>query len=206
MKPVLIALLLCLPVAAHGQTVLPAFHDVSGVAANDVLNVRAEPDAQSPIVGSLAPGLVGVEIVRTSEDGKWGLVNLGEVSGWASLSFLKPQARPAWHSLQGGLQCAGTEPFWSLSLDPAAQKATISSPDAGPVSLDIQASWPGEDWRPVAAVDLGGANGAGLATFRAEACSDGMSDMAFGLKADIFLQAAGQFPATAWQGCCTLIP
>ena len=55
----------------------PAWVRVSGVAADDVLNARAEPDAASEIVGRFDPGQGPVEIVEVREvDGqRWGLVS-----------------------------------------------------------------------------------------------------------------------------------
>lgn len=205
MKTLLLCLGFLLPSAAMAQ-VLPAFFDVSGVAANDVLNVRQEPSASSPIVGSLPPDLTGAEVVGLSADGKWGRVNIGEVSGWASMSFLQRQNRPDWFALQGGLQCAGTEPFWTLYTDPVQNSVHINTPDEEGPEMDIVAHWPGEEWRPVAAAQFASEDGGGVVTLRGEACSDGMSDMAFGIRADVFLQATALAEGRALQGCCTLVP
>lgn len=205
MKHVVLCALLSLPLAAEAE-VFPAFFDVSGVAGSDVLNVRNAPDAASPIAGSLPPDLIGIEVVAISEDGKWARVNIGEVSGWAAMAFLKAQDRPAWFALQGGLQCAGTEPFWTLYIDPAEKAAHINTPDEEGPEMDLVSAWPGEDWRQVAAVQFASEEGGGVATLRAEACSDGMSDLNFGLKADVFLQGTTSAPARALQGCCTLVP
>jgi hypothetical protein len=103
---------LALPGAAT-QDGWPAIHDVTGVAADDVLNIRERPDASSPIVGQLAPDAT-VEVIRPNERLTWGLVNAGERTGWVSLRYL--QRRPGqWDGAFPEIaSCFGTEPFWSL--------------------------------------------------------------------------------------------
>lgn len=205
MKALLLCALLGLPFAA-GAEVFPAFFDVTGVAANDVLNVRSAPDAASPIAGALQPSLTGVEVVAVSEDGKWGRLNIGEVSGWAAMAFLKPQTRPAWIALQGDLQCSGTEPFWALSVQPQEKKLSMSSPEARTHFMDITAQWPGAEWHQTVGMTVEGMGASGMAVLRGEGCSDGMSDMRFGISIDLFLQDSGGSSARALRGCCTLVP
>lgn len=96
---------------------LPALYGVAGVAADDRLNVRAEPDARAPVIGDLAHDATAIEVFAFSKEGLWAQVNIGEGTGWAALRFLAPQAE---HTdalgLPAGLSCFGTEPFWNLSF------------------------------------------------------------------------------------------
>lgn len=62
---------------ALAQDIYPALHDVTGVAADDVLNIRSEPSASSPIIGTFSPFETDVEVVALSPDGGWGRVNAG---------------------------------------------------------------------------------------------------------------------------------
>ncbi len=200
-------LALCLGLMAGpvwAETALPALHDVAGVAANDVLNLRAEPDAGAAIVGVLSPDLQGIEVTGLSPDGKWGRVNQAEASGWAAMAFLTPQDNAPWYGLTRGLMCFGTEPFWTLFLDDTS--AHYLTPDQEGPQMGIAARWPGEDWRQVAAVQIGSATGSSLAVIRGEACSDGMSDATFGLAVDIFSQGETAAPAASLRGCCRLVP
>lgn len=205
MKPLILLLCLLFPGIAAAQT-LPALYDVSGVAADDVLNIRAKPDASAAIIGSLAPKATDVEVVALSADGKWAQVNGAEASGWAALQFLHAQGGPDWFALQSYLTCFGTEPFWSFYLDPAQHSVHLNTPDEEGPEQDIVSQWPGSTWQPVAAMQFASEDGGGVAVLRGQACSDGMSDRAFGLSLDLFLQPSDNGPAASLHGCCSLAP
>lgn len=202
-----LALLLCLlfPGIAAAQA-LPALYDVIGVAADDVLNIRAAPSASASIIGGLAQTATGVEVVAFSADGKWAQVNTHEASGWSSLRFLRPQGRPDWFALRSDLRCFGTEPFWSFYLDAAQETVHLNTPDEEGPEQDILSHWLGSRWQPVAAMPFASDGGDGMAVLRAQACSDGMSDRAFGLTLDLFLQKSSTGPAASLHGCCSLMP
>jgi uncharacterized membrane protein len=206
MRGVAVCLALLLPGLAGAEGSLPAWHDVGGVAADDVLNVRQLPDAASPILGSLPSALAGIEVVALSDDGKWGRVNIGEASGWAAMAFLVRQDQSDWFAAQSGLQCSGTEPFWALHLDPVEKRITMSSADSRSLLMDISTLWPGESWRPLLGASFAGMGQNGMAVVRTEACSDGMSDMAFGLAVDLFMRRETGEEPLALRGCCTLAP
>lgn len=206
MRAVALALALCAtPVGA--ETALPALYDVAGVAANDVLNIRTAPGSQSPIIGGLGPDATGAEVVALSPDGKWGQVNAGEGTGWVAMAYLAPQPRAPWFTMQGPLSCFGTEPFWSVGIDARmANRMQFTTPDAADLSLDLISVWSGEDWHPVAGMTFAAAEASGMAVIRAEACSDGMSDRAFGLAIDLFMSGKGGADSRALRGCCALAP
>ncbi len=62
-------------------------YDVAGVAADDVLNIRAEPNASAEIVGTYQPDATGV---RTSGNaaGDWWEVEFDGATGWVKSTFL----------------------------------------------------------------------------------------------------------------------
>lgn len=187
-------LLLALPLRAED---FPATFAVTGVAANDVLNIRARPDAGAAIIGAIGPDATGVEVLGTS--GNWAIVNTEEGSGYASLRFLAREPSPAWHALETPLTCLGTEPFWSLEIDPGAGTTRYLTPeDQSPLPEPITALWPAEPWAQSAAVGLAD----GLAVMTGAECSDGMSDRAYGIAVDIF--RAGPDGASRVSGCCSL--
>ncbi|AWD22137.1 SH3 domain-containing protein [Fuscovulum blasticum] len=194
----LLVALLALPAQADD---LPALYDVTGVAAGDVLNIRAEPSARAQVVATLRPNTRGVEVVELS--GTWGKVNTGEGVGYASMTYLRRAGAGSWASLDLPLHCHGTEPFWGLTYDPVAGTATLDDPETGKTALPVTARWgiqPGSNLVALGATGM-------TAVLRGAACSDGMSDNAFGLALDVFL--TGQTPdgpasSRHLTGCCSL--
>lgn len=108
---------------------LPALFRVSGVAANDGLNLRASASGSAERLGTLPPDAINVEVVELSANQAWGRVNTGEASGWVSMKFLAAQPGPPWYELRIPLTCYGTEPFWHLRIDPAPSTAILQRPE-----------------------------------------------------------------------------
>lgn len=187
--------------AAQG---LPALHDVTGVAAGDALNVRSGPAPDAPVIGTLAPDATGIEVVAIDATGGWARHNLGEGAGWSALRYLA--ARPGqWQpgEVPASLSCFGTEPFWSLRREDGTMVVEI--PEVRRV-LDsetaLDAGIPGD---PRRALVLAGATTRITATVTPAACSDGMSDRAFGLAAMVVLQEEKAVPMLL-TGCCSIAP
>lgn len=198
----LLAVLFCfwaLPAFAT-QDAWPALYDVSNVATDDVLNIRQAPDAGAPIIGSLAPDAEDIEVIRPDDRHVWGLVNTGKGSGWVSLRYLA-RAPGQWQGAMPAVaRCAGTEPFWSLNVEGEALIYTAISDSARDYRLTQ--SGPAQGRRDSFHLIAEGPNGTAIATVSARACSDGMSDRAYGLAVDLLLQGGD-----GWQhqtGCCSL--
>jgi len=188
-----------LPVMAQD---LPALFRVTGVAPDDRLNLRAAPSARSAVLGGLAADAADIEVVARSPDGRWGRTNLGEVSGWVAMRFLQAQSHPDWHAGLIGLACLGTEPFWSLRAFLPSHRAEFVTPDNGGVELVLDAgALPATQFPRTLALPFSGAH-EGMAVLRPAACSDGMSDMAFGIEAQLYFR--GQVEGLS--GCCRLMP
>ena len=197
----LIACLVAAPALADELPLpMPALYDVTGVADDDVLNIRALPSSDAEIIGGIEPFETEVEVIAVSRNSEWGLVNAGEFSGWASLSFLTPsEVTTGAYGLPIGFSCFGTEPFWSLQITEAGLEVitpeTIDAPDTYPIEAiypDVQGprdlTWGmlmlwSEDGEARQARVLPGQ------------CSDGMSDRAYGLH---FVD-----PVIGY-GCCSL--
>jgi uncharacterized membrane protein len=173
---------------------------VTGVAVGDVLNIRARPDAGAEVIGTLAPDATGIEVVDAADG--WAVVNTAEQTGYVAQRFLAREDGPAWNSLEGPLTCFGTEPFWSLDVDPVAGETRYLTPeDPEPRVSKISDSWPGQPWTPAAAVALP----EGLAVMQPTECSDGMSERTYGISIDLFLNAMDA--GTGQQrlsGCCLI--
>ncbi|MGI9389473.1 MAG: SH3 domain-containing protein [Boseongicola sp.] len=174
----------------------PALYDVIGVAADDVLNVRAAPNARADIIGTLDHDATAIEVIQPDEDFEWGLVNVGEQTGWASLRFLVP--RPGqWHGTYPDFAwCGGTEPFWSLTrVDGRIILARIDDADVI-LPLEWETSSPNNFERH--AFRAKGITG----VLSLQACDDGMSDMRFGIELNLVLDGED----TLYNGCCSLAP
>ncbi|MEM7748638.1 MAG: caspase family protein [Pseudomonadota bacterium] len=69
----------------------PTFQ-VTGVEANDVLNVRSKPTTRSTVVGTLAPGTAGIRLIgQPKKNGRtlWQRIQHGKIVGWVNQRFLQ---------------------------------------------------------------------------------------------------------------------
>ncbi|MGR3490987.1 MAG: hypothetical protein ACU0DW_02925 [Shimia sp.] len=193
---ILIALLLW-PAWAAAQD-LPALFDVTGVAKDDVLNIRAEPKAGAPLLGAFTPDATGIEVVTLSPSGTWGMVRVGEQMGWTSLRYLARQPNQA--AIPGALRCGGTEPFWSLLIAGGSAEYTSLAGDADTLT-GLHLTRASNTTR----VYGGFAEGkGGLASIVVERrlCGDGMSDVTFGFTIALSRNTPGA--PQILSGCCSL--
>ncbi len=207
-------LLICLAASAFAtQDGYPALYDVSGVDTGDVLNIRAAPDANAEIIGSLSASAKSVEVVRPNERETWGLVNTGETPGWVSLAFMTRHPGQWLGQFPAIRQCLGTEPFWSLQVEDAA--LDLSMPEA-PSSDGLISERFASLSRRDRFVYRGTLRGEDVQEFdvtlmiRLGACSDGMSDRSYGVEADMLISSDGsagnQQMSGLYTGCCSLSP
>ncbi len=173
----------------------PALYDVTGVASDDVLNIRAEATASAETIGALAHNSSNVEVIATA--GNWGQINSDEGTGWVSLRYMARQASNPDYALAHRIGCYGTEPFWSAEFV-QGQKVQFSSPEGGyetaGAGLVVPASGVTGLW--------GMAFDDSVASFRREICSDGMSDRQFGLSVALYSHHAGEI--ALYSGCCSI--
>ena len=194
----LIALFLSLSVADRAAAQdFPALYGVTGVAPGDWLNIRAEPSARSDIIGRFDRTQTGIEVIGRNEAGTWGLVNVGEGTGWASLRYLSREGDSGWTEMTQPFTCFGTEPFWSARFLPGFNRVEVEQ--AGGPGNAYGIAWHGRvAGRPPYAAGRA-LTGGGFATFRAGTCSDGMSDSLYGFSVLLYHQ-----PGDGLEGCCTL--
>ncbi|WP_183456546.1 SH3 domain-containing protein [Microbulbifer rhizosphaerae] len=177
----------------------PRYYRVTGVAADDVLNIRSAPTASAEIVGKFEPGAQPVEVLDT--DKGWARVIIGEGMGWASADYLEPiQMSPIGDStLPAGLLCAGTEPFWSLHID--RESVTYSAAGAEDRVMSVvkadgfAGAGPGTNF-----VIASGEGSSITAVVSNQRCSDGMSDRDYPRRIDVVLSGADG--VTGLTGCC----
>lgn len=199
-QSLILAGLLCAPIMATAQE-LPALYNVTDVANDDVLNIRAAPSAQSQIIGSYAPHSTGIEVIARSDNGRWGMVNINDGTGWASLRFLSEQ--PGQTLPPVAYACFGTEPFWSFDVS----SPNVTWSDFNVESANLLVDWTGTGMRPDRfAVRALGDLTLLSASVRRETCSDGMSDRTYGFSVDAIVDQPGELQPIFVSGCCTLSP
>ncbi|MCB1361588.1 MAG: SH3 domain-containing protein [Rhodobacter sp.] len=190
---------LCAAQTALAQD-FPALHQVTGVATNDVLNIRAEPSARASIIGSFAPSTTDIEVIGLSEDRGWGLVRVLEGGGWVSMRYMVRQGTDRWIDGTVPMTCAGTEPFWTLAFHLPTNGADFSSPDGGFSLVTDAPDLPRTLYPRTLALPFAGAR-QGFAVVRQGLCSDGMSDLPFGLEVQVYWRGGA---GGALSGCCRL--
>lgn len=192
------------PAAATQEYILPTLFDVSGVAADDVLNIRAAPSADAEIIGTLAPYARRVEVVAHDESGRWAQVNTRERSGWVALRYLQYRT-DVWEEgeLPETLSCFGNEPFWSLAKE--GEALVFSTPEAPEQAMALDAALsPGVFRSPRRAILASDGARSLTAVMTPMACSDGMSDRAYGLDLTVIVED-GASPRLL-TGCCSIAP
>lgn len=187
---------------------LPALFDVTGVVADDVLNIRLGPGSDFDVIGSFTPSQSGVEVVAVNDQATWAKVALPEGEGWVAFRYLMRQGGQDGITLPATLSCGGTEPFWGMSFpDNGAGGRNINYSDpensAGVLAtltrFDIAA---GAGWGPYL-VEGQSADLETTAIISRHECYDGMSDRPYGFTVFVDMEnAAGE--AFFLHGCCSL--
>lgn len=195
-------ILVATPAMATQEYILPTLFDVSGVASNDVLNIRAAPNGSAEIIGTFPPNARNIEVVGTDATGRWARVNTEDRSGWASLRFLAYQV-DVWTpgTLPKSLHCLGNEPFWSFRT--RADAVIFATPDDAETVLRLNEIMDTDRFRdPRRSVTAQGTSLRMTAVIIPMACSDGMSDRAYGLDVTVILQDGGT--SQMLTGCCSI--
>lgn len=199
-----LALLCAGSATATQEYVLPTLFDVTGVEAGDVLNIRAAPSTGAEIIGALDHDARDVEVVAHDRTGRWGQVNTAERSGWVALRYLAYRTG-VWEggSLPSTLRCLGTEPFWSLR--PKDDAVVFSTPEKPDRTLALETFLATGIFRdPRRALVARDTQGRLTSVMTTAACSDGMSDRAYGLEISVILEDSAT--AQLLTGCCSIAP
>lgn len=192
------------PAAATQEYILPTLFDVTDVAPNDVLNIRAAPNVGAAIIGTLSPNARDIEVVGYDETGRWAQINAGARSGWAALRYLAYQV-DVWNPgiLPPTLHCLGNEPFWSFR--PRGEMLVFSTPDVPESVMRIEQVLTTDMFRdPRRSVTAQSESRRMIAVMVPMACSDGMSDRAYGLDVTMILEGGGK--PQMLTGCCSIAP
>ena len=186
------------------------YYQVTGVASDDTLSVRAGPSADADKIGALAPGTAPVEITATNAAGTWGRLPYSGEDGWVSMRYLAEiTVERVYDTGPGrasgvpiGLSCSGTEPFWDLEIT-GPKTAAYSMPELPRTEMPIATSYiaAGHARLPTLLTLVQGEMRL-LATISAAACSDGMSDQTYGYAVSLYGER--EDGAYLLAGCCRL--
>lgn len=169
-----------------------AFFQVRGVAPDDTLNIRSQPDSNAPSLGTIAAGTTRVEGIGAATlvgSARWQRVRHAGSIGWVNARFLSPDesaqpaapasgAEPGRIALLVPLICFGTEPFWAIRFG-ADGSASCEAMCEGPPGLRVAQLGTSAGGEPES-FDLLGADGSvylRAALRKTDRCSDGMSDL-----------------------------
>lgn len=191
-------------VRATQEYILPALFDVTGVEADDVLNVRTAPDSGAEIIGKLRHDARDIEVVAHDETGRWARVNAAERSGWVATRYLAYRTG-VWENdgLPESLHCLGTEPFWSLRR--TDERLSLATPGAPDQTLALETVLGTGVFRdPRRALIARDGDRRLTAVIVPTACTDGMSDRAFGLEINVVVE--GDARTGLLNGCCSIQP
>ncbi|WP_375260755.1 COG3650 family protein [Palleronia sp.] len=172
-------------------------YDVTGVAPDDALFIRARPSNEGEVVGVLQHDETGVRVTELSDNGRWGRVDHEGAEGWVYLGYMKAQGGAT--GFPGPLDCTGTEPFWSLAIRPDSvtlDEASGSGFD-GTAGTRTRAAGRGNRWS-LRAFDSGRSL---TAIIVGEECSDGMSDRTYPYTVDVLLSEEDDHGHIS--GCCS---
>jgi uncharacterized membrane protein len=183
--------------AAAANAAEPPRLSVTGVAHNDVLNLRAQPGARSPRVASLPSNAADLAVVaQATRSLDWVMVEKGPARGWANARFLA-YGDPRDGALPVRLRCSGTEPFWGVEVGYGRANADLAFEQRRTrlaLATPIQAAARPHLWL------LPSANARDPASFllvERRVCSDGMSERSYPFT--VSLRIAG----TLLAGCCS---
>ncbi len=113
---------------------------VMRVAADDVLNVRSGPDADSEVIDTLSPSATGITATGSVADGWWQIITPSGVEGWADSAFLSVQVELD-DDIEGELRTAAAGlAEWldeDLPVSPPTTMPPPRVPEFSPLGVDI---------------------------------------------------------------------
>jgi uncharacterized membrane protein len=203
--------------AATEPTAVTRFR-VQGVAADDVLNIRSNPDSSSSLLGTIPAGatqLEGIGAPSVAGSTRWQRVRHGGTVGWVNARFLGPDdsappealptrpppagAKSANFALLAPLICFGTEPFWAIRFG-ADGSARCEEMCEGPPGLRIAQlkTTPSGDPESFDLLNADQSVYLRAALRRTGTCSDGMSDLSH------LYEFTGVGAPGSLSGCCRI--
>lgn len=202
--PMLFAASLAAAISVSSAAMAFESYHVTGVQAGDTLTMRAEPaESGKPSdwkelgrIPSGAENVLGTGRSVQVNGQTWAEVSFGGTLGWVNAKFLAAMSDP--RDLKGEtFQCAGTEPFWGVTLGP--EKGEYTDPEQSfPLTTErVQPSTARLFPLLYRLKDDKGRSYRATVTQR-PGCIDGMSDYEYAF--EVLLSGDETFE----QGCCVL--
>ncbi len=170
----LLALAVFSPAVFSGVARADVSYSVYGVHPGDMLNLRAQPDARSPVVQAIPHNADGIALTGRTAQGGWAEAAFHRKRGWLNARFLGLGA-PGRYQLPAYLDCSGTEPFWSIALMPGQARADMMFAERRYIYRLTRAQ-PAMNRSDILLIRGATRPGEMSLIVRHETCSDGMSD------------------------------
>lgn len=177
------------------------YYRVAHVADDDMLTVRAKPSAAADRIGSFGPHAKPIEVFE--KHGGWAKVSINGRTGWVSMAHLAPYEirKIKTLGLPQGLQCLGTEPFWSADFSEGEMTLSdVETASDGTMAIKSSQTAQGRNWPLHILLD----DGMSSVLVTPKSCSDGMSDAHYGWRATFILHKAKGVDVLS--GCCHVQP
>lgn len=154
-------------------TLAAVAYSVINVRPGDVLNMRASPNPSAAVVATIPHDAGGILVTGRRAAGDWVEVTFQRRRGWVNARFLGLSSGR--YAIPAHLDCAGTEPFWSIRLSPGYAHADLMFAERR-YQFRITRFHQAMNRTDIALVRGAARNASMNLIVRHESCSDGMSD------------------------------
>jgi hypothetical protein len=173
-------------------------YSVINVRPGDTLNMRAQPNPGAPVVYTIPHDASGVVLTGRRAAGDWVEVTFQRRRGWVNARFLGLASGR--YEIPAFLDCAGTEPFWSIQLTPGYARADLMFAERRYL-FRISRFQQVMNRTDIAHIRGAARNASMSLIVRHERCSDGMSDTTYPFSAVALISGVNTIA-----GCCRPAP
>jgi uncharacterized membrane protein len=179
---------------AASVTLAAVAYSVVNVRPGDFLNMRVAPSPTARIVATIPHDATGIVLTGRRAPGDWAEVTFQRRRGWVNARFLGLASGQ--YAIPAFLDCAGTEPFWSIRLSPGYAHADLMFAERR-YQFRITRFHKAMNRTDIALVRGAARNASLQLIVRNESCSDGMSDNTYPYSAVALISGLNTIA-----GCC----
>ncbi|NOT40554.1 MAG: SH3 domain-containing protein [Alphaproteobacteria bacterium] len=169
-------------------------YSVINVRPGDTLNMRSQPNPGARVVQTIPHDANGVLLTGRRSAGDWVEVTYQRRRGWVNARFLGLASGR--YEIPAFLDCAGTEPFWSIRLTPGYASADLMFAERRYL-FRISRFQQVMNRTDIAHIRGASRNASLSLIVRHESCSDGMSDTNYPYSAVALISGVNTIA-----GCC----